>query len=437
VLTAWPSFRSTCYAAIERLPLGCALTVTATDVRSSRYFDLAACVSAAPPPPAERPEALREVLARAVADRLPDGRAVIALSGGLDSGAVAVTAGRLAAGGAATQLAAVTHVPLFASTLSDTRTADERPLVVATARAAGIDDLTWLDSAHHTPIAGMRRALQITGAPAHAPSNQFWMLDALGAVRDRGSSVLLTGQRGNATVSWSAAPGPRQWRLHLRRRDWRAAVEAFLPTPWRTRVQAARRARRSVAPWREYSAIHPRFAAQLRLVERMADAGHDPTFSGSDPEVDERVHVLRTARGALAEAGLAFGVDVRDPTADLRVVRFCLSLPTSEFLGPNGEGRWLIRRAMADLLPPEVLWNRRRGMQSADLPHRLRAEAAAVEAILAASDAHPVARAWLDVPWLREVWRRIHSADDLAAHRQAVSVLARGLMIGIFLTEDP
>lgn len=433
VLTAWPSLRSTCYAAIERLPPGCAMTVTAADTRWRRYFDLAS-IEPRDLPEKDLAEGLREVLTRAIADRLPDGAAAaIALSGGLDSGAVAVTAGRLRGPGAP-GLAAISHVPRFTSFLEDRR-ADEAPLVALTAGAAGIGDVTYLDSARLSPLAGMRRALAIGGAPAHAPSNQFWLLDVLDTARARSCGILLTGQRGNITVSWSGLPGPRDWRLHWRRRDWRATAAALLPEPVGGRLRAVRRLRQP-KPWREYSAIHAEFAARLRLVERMAEDGHDPTFSRASPGFDERVRVLRTARGALAETGVAFGVDVRDPTGDLRVVRYCLSIPEARFIGPEGEGRWLIRQAMADRLPPEVLWNRRRGVQSADLVWRLRDEAADVDAVLEACAAHPLASAVLDVPWLREVWARLRVEHDRAAHRDAVAILSRGIMMGIFLTES-
>jgi len=58
-------------------------------------------------------------------------------------------------------------------------------------------------------------------------------------------------------------------------------------------------------------------------------------------------------------------VQVRDPTADVRLVEFCLSLPEDQYLR-DGVSRRLIRRAMADRLPVEVLHNRQRGLQAAD-----------------------------------------------------------------------
>ena len=58
-------------------------------------------------------------------------------------------------------------------------------------------------------------------------------------------------------------------------------------------------------------------------------------------------------------------VDHRDPTADVRLLEFCLSVPTEQFMR-GGVQRSLARRALADRLPPEVLEEPRRGLQVAD-----------------------------------------------------------------------
>ena len=67
------------------------------------------------------------------------------------------------------------------------------------------------------------------------------------------------------------------------------------------------------------------------------------------------------------EAGMLalFGIELRDPTADLDVVQFCLGIPPEQYLA-EGIDRSIIRRAMWGLLPPEVLTKRKRGLQAAD-----------------------------------------------------------------------
>ena len=55
-------------------------------------------------------------------------------------------------------------------------------------------------------------------------------------------------------------------------------------------------------------------------------------------------------KGVLATHGL----DVRDPTADRRVLEYCLAIPPEQFI-LGGVPRSLARRAFADRLPAAVL----------------------------------------------------------------------------------
>ena len=61
----------------------------------------------------------------------------------------------------------------------------------------------------------------------------------------------------------------------------------------------------------------------------------------------------------------------RDPTNDLRVIRFCLSVPEEQYV-QNGLDRALIRRSTERYLPDKVRLNQRiRGVQGADWVHRM------------------------------------------------------------------
>jgi asparagine synthase (glutamine-hydrolysing) len=61
----------------------------------------------------------------------------------------------------------------------------------------------------------------------------------------------------------------------------------------------------------------------------------------------------------------------RDPTNDLRLIKFCLSVPENQFVS-QGLDRSLIRRATKEYLPDKVRLNlRSRGVQGADGVHRM------------------------------------------------------------------
>jgi asparagine synthase (glutamine-hydrolysing) len=129
-----------------------------------------------------------------------------------------------------------------------------------------------------------------------------------------------------------------------------------------------------------------------------------------------------------------WGIDIRDPTADRRLIEFCLSVPTEQFFR-NGVPRALARAALADRVPAEVLNERRRGLQAVDWHEgTTAAQAQILEEIARLEQNGPAVRA-LDLPrmrrlaenWPTEGW---HREDIIEQYRLA---LLRGISVGHFL----
>src|SRR5690606_34827797 len=97
-------------------------------------------------------------------------------------------------------------------------------------------------------------------------------------------------------------------------------------------------------------------AQSLDLVRRARARGHDPGFRPHRDGWRMRMMALSlTDIGAWNKGMLAgWGIDQRDPTADRRLIEFCLSVPPREYLR-GGRTRSLARRALADRLPAELL----------------------------------------------------------------------------------
>ena len=73
----------------------------------------------------------------------------------------------------------------------------------------------------------------------------------------------------------------------------------------------------------------------------------------------------------VTKLSLAKGMVVRDPTRDKRVIEYCMSLPTEQYVR-NGHERYLLKRSMKGILPDKIRMNiSTRGMQSADWIQRL------------------------------------------------------------------
>ncbi|CUS46902.1 MAG: asparagine synthase-related protein [Pseudomonadota bacterium] len=435
MLVSWRAYQGdrTIHGPIRRVPPAHALIITPDRIEVQRYWRL----EDTPELRVRRDEyveGLREIFDRAVRERLPDRGGVAAtLSGGLDSGSVAVTAAQMLAG-SGRRLAAYTSVPLAdPSAYAVGGLGDEYALARDTARAAGTIDLHRIDAASVSPIQAIRDMLDIVLEPQHAAGNFFWLLDLYRTAARAGHGVVLTGQLGNGGISWSGGIGALPWRRQistLGMAGWaRRRVRGMLPV----RIEQGWRGWRNSGDFGG-SAIVPDFAGRLRLSERRAaDAEEAPYVS---PRL-ERLRMLLPGRsqvGALhAEMGRAAGLSVGDPTGDARVLAFCLSVPDSVFVDPaTGQSRWLIREAMKGRLPETVRLNRRMGIQAADLVPRLRACPAEVGDAID-SIAHGPAAGYVDTTRLEAAWRLLRSEDTPQAYSLAVSVLTRGIMAGLFV----
>jgi hypothetical protein len=81
-----------------------------------------------------------------------------------------------------------------------------------------------------------------------------------------------------------------------------------------------------------------------------------------------------------------------------------------------------------------VRCQRRRGLQAGDLAVRLRRDATAVEAGLAAVERSDQARALVDAGKVRDCWQTVQRCDGVSSLRGSGSIILRGLMAGLFLS---
>jgi asparagine synthase (glutamine-hydrolysing) len=137
-------------------------------------------------------------------------------------------------------------------------------------------------------------------------------------------------------------------------------------------------------------------------------AGLDPRESRDFMDYPDsrsvRIRCIRRADpGGIAAALRALTeVEQMDPTADRRVIEFCLSVPEEHYCA-DGRRRSLIKDAMAGMLPPKVLEERRRGYQSADVIFHLTREKAEIEAELKRLKKIDLAVRCLNLPMLESL----------------------------------
>ena len=268
VLVSWPHHPGdqTIDRDIHRLPPAHAMTITAEQTAVWRYWRLEDTPELHLPTFDEYVAGFLEVYGAAVNGRLRSSRPVaVTLSGGLDSGSVAA----LAAQTLNTQqqrLTAYTAVPLYdtQNTVGPNRFGDETGFARETAAFHPNIDWQALDARGTDPLEGLRRSLAINNEPGHAGANFYWIADLLQTAQAQGSGVLLTGQGGNASISWTGAPELASRRVAWRESGWKTAVKQALPF---FALRALLTARANRQPY-QGSAILPAFAERLQLPPR-------------------------------------------------------------------------------------------------------------------------------------------------------------------------
>jgi asparagine synthase (glutamine-hydrolysing) len=356
----------TLHRGVRRLPPGHSLTLTEAGVRIARYWHPRDV------PVEERADAaegFRALFAEAVVRRRARGDGVgVMLSGGLDSSAIAVQATQ---GFAATGR----RMPSLSMMLDDTPGWNERPFIEAVLDWGGFDP-RFIDAADHDPVAELPALLDEQEGPFVA-YNASLSRRLYRRARAAGLTRLLDGHGGDEVVSHGlgrlnelAARG--EWRRLWEESAGIAGIYGVgrwsILSPYLSHnryVRLARgrwdriRARLGRADPGEIagaSLVEPGLAARVGLAERHAD--RSIKRSARHSERDVHIELLTAPQQGygfevLDRMGAAAGVAGLYPFYDLRLVEYCLSLPSHHKLN-HGLPRHVLRQAMAGLLPDPV-----------------------------------------------------------------------------------
>lgn len=448
----------TIYSGIERVLPGHVAIFHDGGARQSRFWR----PEELPPVRLARDEdyaqALRKLLDEAIRCRIGEARVVGShLSAGLDSsGVTALAARQLEARGL--RLTAFTAVPssnFDGRDIARNRIWNEGPQAgLVAGLQSNIDHVLVPNEGALFDV--LDQVDNSAGMPARVPWNQIW-IDAIGRVaKQRGVTVMLVGAMGNMSVSYDGfgflIDLARRGRwislarhlLALRRKGSSWAMlgnRTIMPVlPAMIRRPLRRLFGRPELRLHDFSALRGDFAKRQGVLDEAASmAGNVGNTALGRKEI--RLAVLGRIDPAMVQRAMRrrFGFETCDPTADRRVIEFCLAIPAEQFL-LRGEDRALMRRAMRGILPDAVRLERRRGLQSADWSRHMIAARSAIAAEIDRLQRSPLASACLDLPRLRRLlddWPA-DKAPGAGWHDRAVIndyqlALLRGLATGRFL----
>lgn len=394
-----PAPGATFFADIRELPPGHGLSVEGETVRMWRTWHPPA-PGARPHAPGERVERFRDTLAAAVHCRLRSPQpAAVAMSGGLDSTAVAALAATELEAAGSGPLATVSWVFDELVECDERRYMDEMVERHGLAAARFPGDGAWPLSVAPPGPAALNAPLE---SLYHALESA-----AYAATREVGARTLLTGHYGDLLYLGGSA-----WLRDLVGRGHLGLAARGLLTELKEGRRAAARAALGRLVGRKRSAAEaPPWLTPF--ARRCLDAGPAPGSAASPGSLEAPGPLdPANAQGARLQAAAAAraGVDLRFPYRDRRLVELALELPASAQYRP-GTTKWVLRQAMDGLLPEAVRW-RRRPTTLAPLAARGLAERelTAARRLLA----HPEAlwRRYVAEEWLEEAFPGILLAGD-------------------------
>ncbi|MCI2255190.1 asparagine synthase-related protein [Domibacillus sp. PGB-M46] len=337
-------------------------------------------------------EAFQDVFQQAVNSRLRTHKHIGShLSGGLDSGAVV----SFAAKGMREKkqhIHTFSYIPPndFIDFTPKQLLADERPFIRSTVQYVGGIKDHYLDFSGRSSYSEIDSLLEMIETPYKFFENSFWLKGVFEKAHEEDVGILLSGDRGNFTVSWGLAMN--YYAALLKKAKWLRLVQEL--NQYSQKAGGARLGRipyiaRIGFPFIDQllsnkknqqrpKLINQDFAESTDVFNQLKKHGIDQTgwFPSKDIYEERKKHfehvfLWNAGNSFAAKMSLRYAVWKRDPTNDLRVVRFCLAVPEEQYV-QKGVDRALIRRATANLLPDEVRLNQRiRGVQGADWVHRM------------------------------------------------------------------
>ncbi|MBF0406258.1 MAG: hypothetical protein HQM10_02805 [Candidatus Riflebacteria bacterium] len=398
---------------------------------------------------------------RAVNSRLRSLRPIAStLSAGLDSGSIT----SLAAKELQKQnrrLTAYTSVPVHNSDkFAPGALVNEWKIASSIAEKYQNIDHLAVNAANESPFAAIRHAVSLFKAPLHAGVNMFWINAINRECMQNNYGVLLTGQMGNLGVTWDGGRNriydlfaSGKWKAGKKALiEWHKyhsstlykAIRNHILAPavgplWRKRKQLYNFS--SISESAFFSAVYPgpisrEFANRVTVPETKKSG----LLSGTFPEpTDYRKQREFGFQNNVNMAGKiwhlfsdAHGIEVRDPTGDVRLIEFCVGIPDYIHNYMGGE-RMLVRESLKGIMPDESRLNTIRGKQAADIGFRLLDHANEIESEINAICIDREISHYIDTGGMRETWNKLKQNRSESESMSAGAYLTRGFMAASFL----
>ncbi|MBS1522327.1 MAG: hypothetical protein JST50_15105 [Bacteroidetes bacterium] len=391
-------------------------------------------------------EAFKDVLFRAVGNRIRSNFPVTALlSGGLDSSAVVSVAAKILE-------RQNRELKVFSSVLpagSDSTLVDERYYIDKFKSFPNVE-LNYITAPGKGFFSDLEKLQTTIYFPGLIPSHYLYTAFT-DAARQMGSRVILDGGGGELGISFHGEGSYAELFKKLRWQNllhelkcqkkltgeplwlntYNNVVKPLVPLKLLKKAISTS----YITPKKQHY-LQPGIQETLRLQLQPRKKELSNLMQGTSSS--HRINLARQIRIAQAKAhGKAdLGtVEPRYPLLDKEVLEFCLAAPL-EFKVKNGYKRYMVRTGLNGILPPEIQWRNSKGAFSPDYQHRYQVQLPEVRAFLNEISPGDPVRQIVDIDKLK-AWTNPVIQPGALSEKITLDVVPQGIYLIHFLRRFP
>jgi len=377
----------------------------------------------------------------------------IMLSGGLDSSSIAALAApKLYEQGK--KLYSFTSVPMHHDHFEDKYpfTTDESAYVQHIADYIGNIHTTFTKASSYNPLSSMENSLNQMGHLVNMVYNSYWIQDVFDLAKKRGITRMLTGQLGNYTISWESTDYILKdllqgkinstyheilnWSNYNDIKHYEAFKKLVL-LPFKQRMKGCLKKFRPVHKSSLFNntILNTDILKEIDIFKELNELDYIPGYTiEKDPErLRQRLYTSQ-----ISEIGLVYnqyrlenGIECVDPTQDFRIAEYTFGLPKKLWVS-KGSNRYLIRKAMEGQIPNEILDNKYKNPQAADIGMRM-VNLPEIEPIVSMVNTNPEIQQYIDVKKLSFHLKELNSDKSILKKRRNAYSILNALIISLFL----
>ncbi len=371
----------TAYNGVYIMDPGILITISANKIEKTQWFNMSRCDESYDFSTADKTgHAFRTLYEKCVKDATrTDGEIGIAMSSGFDSATVgSIAADYLYKHGHS--LHSYTYCPLKKRAREGDFVFDEESDVKNIAAMHPAIKAAFTNNDGKNCLQDLEHIISILEMPVKAIANFPNLCEIYQKASDKGCRIVLNGQCGNESVSHGYIEDVlydlfinKKYYLFIRYLNRHCkTIHVSRKTALKRFIQHARYTSKvisgKIGQMSKYTPsnrfVNKDYFNNYPLNERFKEGGL--LYSVSIPFTQKlyrdflQKKALWTYMGAMeTKLGLYYGIVLRDPTKDVRILRFCYALPYRYF-AYMGEPRWLVRGNCKDLLPANLINDRMR-----------------------------------------------------------------------------